>query len=144
MRISTKGEYGLLAIVDLALQPAGVAIQAVHIAQRQGIPKQYLDQLLLILRKAGLVESARGRQGGYTLARPARTITLLEVIVALEGPLTNANFKTSRRRKPGVVNILKAIWDRLSRETCLVLHGKTIEDICREYQKPSSALTYEI
>ncbi len=131
-------------MVDLALQPQGTAVQAVQIADRQGIPKQYLDQLMLMLRKAGLVESVRGRQGGYKLARPAATITLLDVIVALEGALTNVNFKAARRRRFGVQNILKEIWDGLSRETCTLLHGKTIDDICREYQSSATALTYEI
>jgi len=144
MRISTKGEYCLLAVVDLALQPEGSAVQAVQIAERQGIPKQYLDQLMLILRKAGLIESVRGRQGGYKLARPARTITLLDVIVALEGPLTNVNFKSARARKIGVRNVLREIWEGLSRETCTRLHGSTVEDICHEYRQFSNAVNYEI
>jgi len=144
MRISTKGEYGLLAIVDLALQPEGTAAQATQIAERQGIPKQYLDQLMLILRKAGLIESVRGRQGGYKLARPARTITLLDVIVALEGPLTNVAFKALGRRNYGVQNILKGVWDGLSAQACTLLHSKTIDDICREYEGSLTALTYEI
>jgi Rrf2 family protein len=144
MKISTKGEYGLLAVVDLALQPAGTAIQAVQIAERQGISKQYLDQLMLLLRKAGLVESVRGRQGGYKLARPASTITLLDVIVALEGSIANTNFKSSRRRKYGVHGILKGIWQELSDQTIAMLHAKTIADVCNEYQRASTALTYDI
>ncbi len=144
MKISTKGEYGLLAVVDLALQPAEVAAQAVQIAERQGIPKQYLDQLMLILRKAGLVESVRGRQGGYKLARPASAITLLDVIVALEGSAENVNFKVSRRRKYGVHGVLKEVWDELSDRSTSLLRSKTIEDICRDYQRSSSALMYHI
>jgi Rrf2 family protein len=144
MRISTKGEYGLLAIVDLALQPEGVAVQAVHIAERQAIPKQYLDQLMLILRKAGLVESLRGRQGGYRLARPASAITLLDVVVALEGPVENLNFKALGRRKYGIRSILKDVWDELSDESRTMLRSKTIEDICLVHQKSSAALMYNI
>ncbi len=144
MRISTKGEYGLLAIVDLALQPEGAAAQAVQIAERQAIPKQYLDQLMLILRKAGLVESLRGRQGGYKLARPASAITLLDVVVALEGPVKNINFKAIGRRKHGVRSILNGVWNELSDQSMTLLRGKTIEDICREYQASSSVLMYNI
>jgi Rrf2 family transcriptional regulator, cysteine metabolism repressor len=143
MKISTKGEYGLLALVDLALQPEGAPAQAYQIAQRQGIPKQYLDQLMIILRKAGLVESIRGRQGGYRLARPARTITLLDVVVALEGPVTNVNFK-GRRRKYGAQTVLKSIWDDLSNRANALLQSKTIEDVCQECERSSSALTYDI
>lgn len=144
MKISTKGEYGLLAVVDLALQPSDAAVQAVQIAERQGIPKQYLDQLMLILRKAGLVESVRGRQGGYKLARSASAITLLDVVVALEGSADNVNFKVSRRRKYGVHDILKEVWDELSERSTSLLRSKTIEDICRDYQRSSSALMYNI
>lgn len=144
MNISTKGEYGLLAIVDLALRPQGMAVQAAQIADRQGIPKQYLDQLMLLLRKAGLVESVRGRQGGYTLARPARTITLLDVVVALEGPIKNLNFK-SRRHRYGVHAILSTIWDELTEAEIDTLRSKTIEDVCRDYEhEKSTALTYDI
>jgi Rrf2 family transcriptional regulator, cysteine metabolism repressor len=143
MKISTRGEYGLLAIVDLALQPEDVAVQAVHIAERQGIPKQYLDQLMLILRKAGLVESIRGRQGGYKLARPAPSISLLDVVVALEGSTENVNFKSARHQY-GVHAILKDVWDELSRQSTSLLQDKTIEDVCREYQSSASALMYNI
>lgn len=143
MKLSTRGEYGLLAVVDLALQPEGSAVQAVQIAERQGIPKQYLDQIMLTLRKAGLIESLRGRQGGYRLARTARAITMLDVVVALEGPLTNANFK-ARRRKYGVHGVLKEIWDGLTRTLIHKLRERTIEDVCREYQRASAALNYEI
>ena len=143
MRISTKGEYGLLAIVDLALHANKQPVQAVEIAERQAIPKQYLDQLMLILRKAALVESLRGRQGGYKLARPASAITLLDVVVALEGPVANQNFKAIRRYG-GVRGVLKAVWDDLSDQTQSLLASKTIEDICRAYHSSKSALMYNI
>ena len=142
MRISTKGEYGLLAIVDLALHPNENAVQTLEIATRQGIPKQYLDQLMLILRKAGLIESMRGRQGGFKLARPASAISLLDVVIALEGPVSNLNFKGARRG--GVRAILKGVWDDLSAQSRSLLADKTIEDICRVYQRSSSAHMYNI
>ena len=74
MRLSTRGEYGLLALVDLALFSGDRPLQAKQIAERQGIPKLYLDQLMMDLKKAGLVVSVRGREGGYQLARPANSI----------------------------------------------------------------------
>lgn len=144
MRISTKGEYGLLAIVDLALQLDGAAVHANRIAERQAIPKQYLDQLMLVLKKAGLVESLRGRQGGYKLARPASAITLLDVVVALEGPIESRNFRAPRRGKYMVRGILETLWDDLAEQSQTLLRNNTIDDVCRLYQKSSSALTYEI
>ncbi len=144
MKISTKGEYGLLAIFDLALQPADAPVQAVQIAERQGIPKQYLDQLMLSLRKAGLVASSRGRQGGYQLARPASTITLLDVVTALEGPVNNTNFVAKRRRGLSGHSILKDVWDELSVQTINFLRNRTIEDLCAEYRRAAAAIVYEI
>ena len=92
MRLSTKGEYGLLAIIDLALNSNNGPVKTMEISERQGIPQQYLNQLLLILKKAGLISSFRGRQGGYRLNQNARSISLLDVVIALEGPIENINF----------------------------------------------------
>lgn len=144
MKISTKGEYGLLALVDLALQPIGAPVQASQIAERQRIPKQYLDQLMLTLKNAGLVDSVRGRQGGYRLARPANAITLLEAVTALEGPLENVNFVEKRRHEFGVQHLLKSVWEELSRQEIAVLQNKTVDDICQEFHKSSSAILYDI
>ena len=143
MRISTKGEYGLLAIIDIAMQPRETAVQAVQIAARHSIPKQYLDQLMLLLRKAGLIESLRGRQGGYRLARLPRNITLLDVVQALEGPVANQSFRSSRR-KYDVNRVLKRIWDELNESEVEVLRQHTIEDICRECQQSLAVLNYDI
>ena len=85
MKLSTKGEYGLLAVIDLALHSLEAPVQSAQIAERQNIPKQYLDQLLLFLKKAGLIESSRGRQGGYQLARSASHINLLQVVAGAGG-----------------------------------------------------------
>ena len=144
MKISSKGEYGLLAMADLALQPRGTPVQAYQIAARQGIPKQYLDQLMLTLRKAGLVASSRGRQGGYQLTRPAHDITLLEVVTALEGPLLNNNFSDKRRRRHDVRAVLHELWIDLSRQSMDLLRRKTIEDVCQECRKLSTAISYDI
>jgi Rrf2 family iron-sulfur cluster assembly transcriptional regulator len=98
----------------------------------------------LSLRKAGLVASSRGRQGGYQLARPASTITLLDVVTALEGSLNNANFIAKRRRGLGGHSILKDVWDELSVQTINFLRSRTIEDLCAEYRRAAAAIVYEI
>lgn len=131
MRLSTKGEYGLLALVDLALQGQDSPVQAAEIALRQQIPKQYLDQLLMILKRSGLVSSLRGRRGGYRLARPAGSITLLEAITALEGPLMNQNFsrKPSGRQQPPAWDALKAVWDEQVADEGRSFGKRTLEEI---------------
>src|SRR5215217_8526630 len=87
MRISSKGEYGLRALFDLTQRYGAGPVQSHDIHQRQGIDENYLNQILIVLRKAGLIESVRGPQGGHRLARPPAQIDLLEVLVSLEGPL---------------------------------------------------------
>ena len=87
MRISSKGDYGLRALFDLAQRVGEGPVQSEQIAARQGIPPHYLNQLLITLRRSGLIESVRGPQGGHMLARPPEQISLLDILTALEGPL---------------------------------------------------------
>lgn len=87
MKISTKGRYGLRALVDLALHGEVEAVSISSIAQRQEISISYLEQLIAKLRKAGLVNSIRGASGGYVLARDASQISVGDVLRALEGDL---------------------------------------------------------
>ncbi len=87
MKISTKGRYGLRAMIQLAQQEGDRPVLMSRIAGEQDVSRKYLHALLTALRSAGLVRSARGAHGGYSLARPASQITAREVIEALEGPL---------------------------------------------------------
>ena len=87
MKLSTRGRYGIHAMYDLA-EHYGSGPQSIKlIAERQGIPEAYLEQLMAILRREGLVISNRGAQGGYRLVRPPAEITVGEVLRALEGGL---------------------------------------------------------
>jgi Rrf2 family protein len=145
MRLSTKGEYGLLAIIDIALHADKAAVQSVQIAKRQGIPKQYLDQLMLALKKAGLVGSSRGRQGGYVLARAASRITLFDVVTALEGPLENINFLSKgTRSKSAGREVLNAFWDGLTKDVAQCLRNKTLEEVCDEHKRIVNQIMYHI
>ena len=146
MKLSTKGEYGLLALVDLALQGQDEPVQAADIAHRQQIPKQYLDQLLMILKRSGLVSSLRGRRGGYRLSRPARLITLLEAITALEGPLVNQNFsrKPSRRQQSPAWGALKAVWDEQVADAGLAFGQRTLEEIAEASRSSEETEMYYI
>ena len=86
MRIPMKVDYGVRALVDLALRPDGNRpVRTADIAGRQSIPEPYLDQVLTTLNKFGFIRSRRGPQGGHVLARPASQITLDEVVATLEG-----------------------------------------------------------
>ncbi|HVX80120.1 MAG TPA: Rrf2 family transcriptional regulator [Devosiaceae bacterium] len=85
--ISQRAKYALRALLVLAEAPPGEPLMISEISKRQVIPKKFLEQILLELKRAGLVESRRGRLGGYALARPAEKITFGEVVRLLDGPV---------------------------------------------------------
>src|SRR3972149_7048838 len=87
MKVSTKGDYGVRALVELAHHYGEGPVQSAEIAARQEIPEPYLDQLLTSLRRAGFIRSVRGPQGGHALIRDPREVKLSEVMTALEGSL---------------------------------------------------------
>lgn len=88
MNISSRCDYACRAIVQLALLPPDEAtITATSIAEKRNIPEKYLVHILLELKKAGLVASVRGAQGGYKLAKKASDISLLDIVLAVDGPL---------------------------------------------------------
>src|SRR5207244_6181737 len=87
MYFSAKGEYGIMAVLDLALANGSAPVQAKAIADRQGIPLRFLEHILSALKHAGLVESERGAHGGYRLAKPASEIRIGDVIQAVDGPI---------------------------------------------------------
>src|SRR6266545_6745568 len=84
MNISVKGDYALQALLDLSAQPAGEPVKIADIARRQKIPQKFLELILAGLKQGGFVESRRGAEGGYLLARPADAITVGQVIRFME------------------------------------------------------------
>lgn len=88
MKISTKGEYGIRAMLYIGMKSEQGPVTSHEIAQHQGIPEPYLRQILALLSKDGLIQSNRGPQGGHVLGRPASQITLRHILVTLEGQTT--------------------------------------------------------
>ncbi len=87
MKISTKGRYGLRAIIDLAVHQEQDAVSIMSISQRQGVSENYLEQIFRLLKKGGLISSVRGAGGGYRLAKDPREVSVGEVLRTLEGDL---------------------------------------------------------
>src|SRR5437667_5671248 len=87
MMFSTKAEYGIRVLVELAGRNGEGPVPLAEIAETNGLPLAYLEHLVARLRRAGLVESRRGARGGYLLARPAADITMAEIVEALEGSI---------------------------------------------------------
>ncbi|MDQ0190521.1 Rrf2 family transcriptional regulator [Alicyclobacillus cycloheptanicus] len=121
MKISTKGRYGLMLLVDLAMHEGGSPVSLKSVAERQGLSDHYLEQLIAPLRNAEFVRSVRGAYGGYMLAKPKSEITVKEVILTLEGPLTivDDDFDDG----------LGQLWDRLRNAILDVLGSVTLEDL---------------
>jgi Rrf2 family protein len=87
MKLSKRGEYGLKALIDLAASDSDDVIRIRELAEREQIPMKFLEQILLSLKNAGLLQSRRGANGGYYLARPPEEITLGQIVRTLDGPL---------------------------------------------------------
>src|SRR3974377_2058620 len=97
MNISVKGEYALQALMDLAAQPPGEPVKIADIARRQKIPQKFLELILASLKQGGFVESRRGAEGGYLLARSADSVIVGDVLRFVEGPRGRLGSAKSRR-----------------------------------------------
>ncbi len=92
MKVSTRGDYASRALLSLALHDDAVPTSVRDIAERTGLPQPYLEQILLALKGAGLVQSKRGVGGGYVLARQPAEITLGQIVSAVDGPIVAGDF----------------------------------------------------
>lgn len=90
MRLTAKSEYGLLAAIDLACHYGEGPVSAREVSEHRGIPARFLEQLFVQLRRSGIVTAVRGAHGGFELARDPEDISVLDVVEALEGPLSSS------------------------------------------------------
>ena len=126
MNISVKSEYALEALFDLALQPPGDPVKIADIAGRQKIPQKFLELILSSLKQGGFVESRRGAEGGYRLARPADQITVGEVLKFLE------EGKKARNRTP---DAFADLWKRVDAATSGVLDRTSFAELARRWKE---------
>lgn len=135
IRISTRGRYALLAMVDLALHADEGTVLRQDIAKRQEISADYMAQLFRQLRTAGLVDGVKGPGGGYRLARDAATISAGDVIRAVEGPVAVASC-TLPNDGPGCNRLdhcaTHLLWKRLSETMIELLDSATLRELCDE------------
>lgn len=146
MRISSKGDYGLRAIFDMAQRYGKGPVQSEDIALRQGIPVNYLNQLLILMRRAGLIESIRGPQGGHLLARKPEAITLLEIITVLEGPLLPCETTRDdlRPTQPDDYALISEVWATTRASLEQQLNSLTLDDLCQRKRQLSGDVMYYI
>jgi Rrf2 family protein len=131
MNISVKGEYALQALFDLALRPAGEPVKIADIARRQNIPQKFLELILAGLKQGGFVESRRGAEGGYLLARPADKITVGQVIRFIEGART----AKSANRKQRVESPFADMWQNVEDAVSGVIDKTSLGDVARHWRE---------
>jgi len=131
IKLSTKGRYAVMAMVDIGQQGAARPISLADIAERQDISQEYLEQLFGKLRRAGLVESARGPGGGYRLAREAEEIAIAEIIAAVDEPM-----RVTRCEGDAIDGCVKGerccthdLWSSIGRQVNTFLANVTLGDV---------------
>ncbi len=143
MKLSTKGRYAMVALADIALQPAGVLVTLGEIAQRQSVSLPYLEQLFVKLRRAKLVESVRGPGGGYRLARDPAQIRVVDVLTAVDETVdamhkgAGASGGSSGSRAQSMTNRL---WEGLSAHVYVFLHQTRLSDVIENELVPCPAV----
>ena len=135
MRLSTKGRYAVMAMVDLAQHANGTPVSLAEIAERQEISLSYLEQLFALLRKSGLIKSVRGPGGGYLLARGRSETRIADIILAVDEPIR------ATRCTPGAPVGCRGnrtrcsthdLWEELGNQIHLFLSSVSLEDVCEQ------------
>jgi Rrf2 family protein len=148
MMFSTRAEYGVRVMVELARRNDDEPVSLADIAEGDGLPLAYLEHLAARLRKAGLVESRRGARGGYLLARPAKEITMAEVVEALEGSIApiecisegvDGHLVCSREAETDHVCPTKLLWTRVRGSIVTTLQDTRLSDLVQDKRKSVAA-----
>ena len=138
MKLSTKGRYGLRAIIDLARSSANEPVSISSIAMRQGISERYLEQIVALLKKAGLVKSIRGASGGYVLAKDMGEISVGDVLRALEGslePVKCAAYYSEEGCTASGGCVTKYVWQKINESINRTVDEMMLKELVEESRK---------
>ena len=135
MKLSTKGRYGVKAMVDLAINYGEQPVSIKSISERQSISEYYLEQLFSSLRKAKLIKSVRGSQGGYILNRSPEEITIYDVIDVLEGPIEISNCLEDKACNNIDCCATRLLWKKIKNSIDSVTSSITLKDIVDDYNE---------
>lgn len=143
MKLSTKGKYGLRAMIDLAQYSEQEAVSISSISTRQNISESYLEQLVAKLRKAGLVKSIRGAQGGYQLARPSNEISVGDILRALEGNLeaVECHALTEEGCDGADLCVAKYVWQQINESIARTVDEMMLDQLVDESRKVQQGKT---
>lgn len=133
MKLSTKGRYGVKAMMDLAVHYGDTPTSIKSISARQGISEYYLEQLFSPLRRAKLIKSIRGAQGGYILNREPSEITILEIMDILEGPVEISDCLDKEECNHIDACATRVLWQKIADSINSVMAGITLGDMLEDY-----------
>ena len=150
MKVSVKATYGILAGLDLALHNGTNPVQSKAIAKRQGIPIRFLEQVLLAMKKAGVVESVRGAQGGYLLNKRPADVSFAKIVEALDGSLmpqlAHATGARGRQGRSKQDRLLGVVWEKVRQAELAVFSAVTLKELAERHREieQEQALMYHI
>ena len=134
MLISSRGQYAIRILLDLALHENGEAINVKTIAQRQDLSEKYMEQILSVLQKAGFVVSTRGYHGGYHLAGKPEKYSVGKILRTVDGPLIPANQQPENENKP-IDQVVNELWVNLQDKIEQALDSVTLLDLMERYSE---------
>lgn len=137
MKLSTKGRYGVKAMVDLAIHFGDTPVSIKSISERQNISEFYLEQLFAPLRKVGLIRSVRGAQGGYVLNRQPSEITVADIIDVLEGPIEISTCIEKGECDNEDICPTRLLWEKIKNSIDEVTNSVTLQDMADDYNTMS-------
>ena len=142
MIISSKGKYGLVALMDICLYSRSEAVTLKSVSKRQDISERYLEQIFSILKKGGIINSKKGAQGGYFLARKPKDITVGEILNILEGYLKIVS--PSEEKNDIECFMQKKIWNNINRQIEKYFNSITLEELVKDYIEGKITIMYYI
>ena len=142
MIISSKGKYGLVALMDICLYSRSEAVTLKSVSKRQDISERYLEQIFSILKKGGIINSKKGAQGGYFLARKPKDITVGEILNILEGYLKIVS--PSEEKNDIECFMQKKIWNNIIRQIETYFNSITLEELVKDYIEGKITIMYYI
>lgn len=140
MKLSTKGRYGVKAMVDLAIHYGSEPVSIKSISERQGISEYYLEQLFAPLRKSNLIKSVRGAQGGYVLSKAPKDITVADIMEVLEGPIEISNCLDEKNCNNVDCCATRLLWAKIKNSIDSVTKSTTLQDILDDYNNMNGCI----
>ncbi len=144
MKISTKGRYGLKALIDIAMYSNSEVVTLKSISERQNISEGYLEQIFSTLRKSGLVIGRKGAQGGYTLSKSTDIITIGEILRTLEGDLDLVDINNTNAADDLERCINENLWNVINKNVNDYFDNITLEDLVNKYKNEVNNFMYFI